>query len=253
MVPGQLILVCDVGGGTTDFSVIVVRAGKDGPRFDRLAVGDHLMLGGDNMDLTIARSIETRLFGQPGKLDSKRWHQLCHQCRKAKETLLADPEQRQIDASWWDGRQTDWGHSEETVTPAGENSFWRAFPELALDVAPAPGGPGSPSSGCPMFRPRCHPASGVLARLNLLLMKPATDPPGLLATEALTRKPFAHALPGCQGWFHEVAGDSWALTGAYNLRPELAVAVGAACTGWTNRAKDCAGGGKSAGLLCGSD
>ena len=85
---GQLILVCDVGGGTTDFTVIAVRAGEAGLRFDRLAVGDHLMLGGDNMDLSLARHLEVELVGQPGKLESRRWHQLWHQCRKAKETLL---------------------------------------------------------------------------------------------------------------------------------------------------------------------
>ncbi len=92
MRPGQLILVCDVGGGTTDFTVVAVREGEQGIRFDRLAVGDHLMLGGDNMDLALARFIEVERFGRPGQLDTRRWHQLWHQCRKAKEMLLAvDP------------------------------------------------------------------------------------------------------------------------------------------------------------------
>lgn len=90
MQPGQLILVCDVGGGTTDFTVVAAREGEHGIRFDRLAVGDHLMLGGDNMDLALARHIEIELFGQPGQLDTRRWNQLWHQCRKAKEHLLAD-------------------------------------------------------------------------------------------------------------------------------------------------------------------
>ncbi len=88
---GQIILVCDVGGGTTDFTIVAIREGEKGLRFDRLAVGDHLMLGGDNMDLSLARHIEMQLpGGQPGQLDSKRWHQLWHQCRKAKEKLLSD-------------------------------------------------------------------------------------------------------------------------------------------------------------------
>ena len=90
MKAGQIILVCDVGGGTTDFTIVATREGEKGLRFDRLAVGDHLMLGGDNMDLALARHIEMKLFGQPGKLDSKRWHQLWHQCRKAKEVLLGN-------------------------------------------------------------------------------------------------------------------------------------------------------------------
>ncbi len=88
MQAGQLIWVCDVGGGTTDFTIIAIREGEKGLRFDRLAVGDHLMLGGDNMDFALGRHLEKLLLGQPGKLDSKRWYQLCHQCRKAKETLL---------------------------------------------------------------------------------------------------------------------------------------------------------------------
>ncbi len=87
---GQLILVCDVGGGTTDFTVVAVREGEAGLKFDRLAVGDHLMLGGDNMDLSLARHLEIRLMGQPGKLESRRWHQLWHQSRKAKEGLLGE-------------------------------------------------------------------------------------------------------------------------------------------------------------------
>lgn len=92
MQAGQLILVCDVGGGTTDFTVVAVREGESGLRFDRLAVGEHLMLGGDNMDLSLARHIEIQLLGQPGKLESRRWHQLWHQCRKAKEILLGGQE-----------------------------------------------------------------------------------------------------------------------------------------------------------------
>ncbi len=90
MAADQIVLVCDVGGGTTDFSIIAVRRGEKGLRFDRLAVGDHLMLGGDNMDLTLARYLEMELMGAPGKLDVKRWHQLTHGCRRAKETLLAE-------------------------------------------------------------------------------------------------------------------------------------------------------------------
>lgn len=87
---GQIILVCDVGGGTSDFTMVAVREGGESLAFDRLAVGDHLILGGDNMDLALARSLEIRLLGKPGKLDARRWHNLCHQCRKAKEILLRD-------------------------------------------------------------------------------------------------------------------------------------------------------------------
>ncbi len=82
----RLALVIDVGGGTTDFSL--VRVDRDGDRvtLERLAVGDHILLGGDNIDVALARSIEPRL-GE--KLDSQRWHALTNLCRAAKEALLA--------------------------------------------------------------------------------------------------------------------------------------------------------------------
>jgi molecular chaperone DnaK (HSP70) len=85
--PDELILVCDVGGGTTDFTLISLRESAGSPRFERIAVGDHLILGGDNMDLALARSIEMRL-GKKAALTGDRWKTLCHQCRQAKEMLL---------------------------------------------------------------------------------------------------------------------------------------------------------------------
>jgi molecular chaperone DnaK (HSP70) len=87
--PGERVLVFDVGGGTTDFTLIEVDAGGDG--FTRTAVGDHLLLGGDNLDLTLAKLVEQRLIAKSGKkLDTLQWHALVHACRLAKETLLGD-------------------------------------------------------------------------------------------------------------------------------------------------------------------
>jgi molecular chaperone DnaK (HSP70) len=56
----DLILVCDVGGGTTDFSLISLKESEGTPRIERIAVGDHLILGGDNIDLALARKVESR-------------------------------------------------------------------------------------------------------------------------------------------------------------------------------------------------
>ncbi|MDM8523921.1 Hsp70 family protein [Desulfococcaceae bacterium HSG8] len=87
--PGELILVCDVGGGTTDFTLITLREAEGGsPRFERIAVGDHLILGGDNIDLALARRVETRFSKKKLSLGGDRWKNLCHQCRQAKETIL---------------------------------------------------------------------------------------------------------------------------------------------------------------------
>ena len=82
---GDRVLVFDVGGGTTDFTLIDVGDGD----FTRTAVGDHLLLGGDNLDLTLAKLVEQRLVARTSKkLDALQWHGLVHACRLAKEALL---------------------------------------------------------------------------------------------------------------------------------------------------------------------
>lgn len=88
--PQELILICDVGGGTTDFTLVSLTPAEGGsPRFERIAVGDHLILGGDNVDLALARRVELD-FGQKRRgLSTDRWKALCHQCRQAKERILA--------------------------------------------------------------------------------------------------------------------------------------------------------------------
>ncbi|MEW6228471.1 MAG: Hsp70 family protein, partial [Bacillota bacterium] len=86
--PGELILVCDMGGGTTDFSLITLKEVAGSPRFERIAVGDHLILGGDNVDLALARIVERQVGKSAADLTGDRWRTLCHQCREAKETLL---------------------------------------------------------------------------------------------------------------------------------------------------------------------
>jgi hypothetical protein len=85
---GELILVCDIGGGTTDFSLITVVETPTGPGFRRVAVGDHLMLGGDNIDLALAHRVESKLGG--ARLDAEQWSALRHACRTAKEKLLGE-------------------------------------------------------------------------------------------------------------------------------------------------------------------
>ncbi len=85
---GELILVCDIGGGTTDFSLITVVETPTGPGFRRVAVGDHLMLGGDNIDLALAHHVEKKLGG--ARLDAEQWSALRFACRTAKEKLLGE-------------------------------------------------------------------------------------------------------------------------------------------------------------------
>src|SRR4051794_37843381 len=102
---GDLILVCDVGGGTTDFSLIAASERDGDLALERVAVGEHILLGGDNMDLALARLLQQRLEAAGHRIDTWHLHALWHQCRLAKEALFADPAQ-----------------SERTVTLLGRGS-----------------------------------------------------------------------------------------------------------------------------------
>jgi hypothetical protein len=83
----RLVLVVDVGGGTTDLTLIRAEVREDAPPLlERIAVGDHLLLGGDNMDMALARTAEARM---PQRLDSSRFGALVEACRGAKELLLS--------------------------------------------------------------------------------------------------------------------------------------------------------------------
>lgn len=91
---GMRCLVVDVGGGTTDLSLITAVEEQGELRFIRDAVGDHLLLGGDNMDLALARYVETKI--PQGRLDATQFASLVQACRRAKEVLLGpDPPARQ--------------------------------------------------------------------------------------------------------------------------------------------------------------
>ena len=85
---GQTVLVCDVGGGTSDFTLIHVNREGDKVEFTRTAVGKHLLLGGDNLDLTFTWLVESKLGVQ---LSLRQRSGLRRQCAAAKERLLADP------------------------------------------------------------------------------------------------------------------------------------------------------------------
>ena len=82
----RLVLIVDVGGGTTDLTLVQVAASPDGPMMKRIAVGDHLILGGDNMDNALARRVEEKLQGR--KLSTAQWIQVVQAAREAKEVLL---------------------------------------------------------------------------------------------------------------------------------------------------------------------
>lgn len=87
---GDVVLIVDIGGGTTDFSLIAVGEQDGSLVLERVAVGDHILLGGDNMDLALAYTVRAVLAEQGKKLDDWQMRSLTHSCRAAKETLLGD-------------------------------------------------------------------------------------------------------------------------------------------------------------------
>src|ERR1700736_6276687 len=93
---GQIVLVCDVGGGTSDFSLIRVAREEDRIDFTRTAVGKHLLLGGDNLDLTLGWLVESKLGA---KLSVRQRSGLRRQCSAAKERLLSDPNLKSVEVT----------------------------------------------------------------------------------------------------------------------------------------------------------
>ncbi|MEP6918368.1 MAG: Hsp70 family protein, partial [Acidobacteriota bacterium] len=89
---GALVLVCDVGGGTTDFSLIRTSVEAGELTFERIAIGEHLLLGGDNLDLALAALVEEKLGGGTAKLSITQRQTLRRKCSAAKERLLSDAE-----------------------------------------------------------------------------------------------------------------------------------------------------------------
>jgi len=82
--PGDIVLVCDVGGGTADFSLIAVTDVEGGLELERVSVGEHILLGGDNMDLSLAYVLRAKLEAAGKPLDSWQFLALVHAASKAK-------------------------------------------------------------------------------------------------------------------------------------------------------------------------
>lgn len=244
MAEGQLILVCDIGGGTTDFTILAVRRGEKGLRFDRLAVGEHLMLGGDNMDLALARGVETRLAGKGQKqLDSKTWHQLWHRCRQAKEVLLSRDGKKSVDITLMgSGGRVIGGMMKSTLSAAEveKQIIEGFFPKVSRgDLPDAVRRQGLTEWGLPYVQDPAvtrHLAAFWQRFLPLLQKETGRSSPfpefllfngGALTPESIRRR-LAEVV---RTWFQEEAGEGWVPVELENPRPELAVAEGAAYYG----------------------
>ncbi|MCC7070311.1 MAG: Hsp70 family protein [Deltaproteobacteria bacterium] len=93
---GDLILVVDIGGGTTDFSLIEVKDEGGNLALHRVAVGEHILLGGDNMDLALAHRLKAKLEAEGRELDDWQLRALMHSCRAAKEELLEHDKKQKV-------------------------------------------------------------------------------------------------------------------------------------------------------------
>jgi len=229
---GDVVLVFDVGGGTTDFSLIAVEAGPDGKAtFERTAVGDHLLLGGDNMDLALARRVEGRLVAQGSRLDPHQFQQLVQACRVAKEKLLSDEGR----ASW---TVTIAGRGAKLIGGSLRDELTRAeveelvldgfFPRVGADAAPSGRRTGIQEFGLPYAADPAitRHAAGFLrahrARPTALLFNG-----GVMKSEGITTRVV------------EVLGSWWGAPPRVlaNTQPDLAVARGAAYYGLARRGR----------------
>src|ERR1700686_4028845 len=88
--PGDIILVCDIGGGTADFSLITVTDVAGDMQLERISVGEHILLGGDNMDLALAYTLQAKLEAEGKSLDTWQFLALVNAASKAKIALFDD-------------------------------------------------------------------------------------------------------------------------------------------------------------------
>ncbi|MCG3823977.1 Hsp70 family protein [Photobacterium damselae] len=93
---GDIVLVVDIGGGTTDLSLVAVTEDDGNLTLNRVAVGDHILLGGDNMDLALAYRLKMKLAQEGKQLQPWQVQAITHACRDAKEDLLNDSELKSV-------------------------------------------------------------------------------------------------------------------------------------------------------------
>ena len=254
---GQLVLICDVGGGTTDFSLIRVDIINGDLRFERTAIGDHLLLGGDNVDLALAHRIEAKL-GNP-KLSLRQRNALVRSCCSAKERLLGEEGVERLPITILGGGRTLIGSSlmSELTRKEVEEALLEGFlPRTRFDELPARQRRtalrelGLPYASEPAitrhlaeFLTRSgEPSDGSLAKPEDLpsastdFPQPTARPDAVLFnggffTPAITRERIVEVL---SQWFHE-KGKRYRPRVLSNEAPEAAVAIGAAYYGRVRR------------------
>ncbi|GAA5217472.1 Hsp70 family protein [Corallincola platygyrae] len=224
------LLVCDIGGGTSDFSLINVEPDPDAnfPNLARHAVGEHLMLGGDNIDLALARQAQQKLSGQ-GRPDVKQLKQLSQQCRQAKERLLAKDAPDEIGINVLGSGSALIGGTRQTRLTQKETQQLALdgfFPDVEITAKPKQRVGALVQTGLP------YPADAAITRhLASFLTTHSTDdalPDALLLNGSpfLSTQLSDRILHQVSQWYGEP------VTRLASPAPDLAVARGAAYHGW---------------------
>jgi len=246
--PGDKILVCDIGGGTCDFTLIRVRRGADGKAvFHRAAVGDHLILGGDNFDLALAHYAEQRLAGT-AQLAPRQWDLLVGRCRQLKELFLGEDPPPRITLSLPAGGTRLVGGSlqlELTRDEVQRTLLDGFLPRTGLEAKPALRASGFQEFGLP------YAADPAITRYLAAFLTAHRDPHGDSAPPAADpARPDIVLFNGgvfqaprlrqrllevLQSWFAESEPGGWQPRVLDGDRLDLAVARGAAYYGMVRR------------------
>src|SRR5262245_44889027 len=253
--PGLTILVCDIGGGTTDFTLIRVRDGasahdtEDGKlQLQRIAVGDHVILGGDNLDLALAHLLEPRLTATAtSTLSPRQWDTLVRVCCHVKETFLSakPPDRLTVSVPGAGARliggalHTDVQRQEVedflldgflpyVARDARPHRYRSGFQEFGLPYAPDPAITAYLAAflSAQQQRPAAG-GSGVSVRPDVILLNG-----GLFASSVL-RQRLLDVMTSC--YSSNNSGDAWQPLVLHNDRLDLAVAQGAAYYGMVRR------------------
>jgi molecular chaperone DnaK (HSP70) len=241
--PGELILVCDVGGGTTDFTLIYLRDVDGHPRFERIAVGDHLILGGDNIDLALARQIEAQFPPNAISMGGDRWKSLCHQCRQAKERLLDGHAENQNITLMGSGSRLI--ANTLTATLNRETATRTVLEGFFPLTDPSPKSANTARQGIMEFGLPYEPEPAVTRHMGWFLERHKADVAGLLDKQrpepdcilfnggSLKPVIIQDRIRAAIGrWFGRPAGDAGSLPRVLdNPEPDLAVSLGAAYYG----------------------
>jgi molecular chaperone DnaK (HSP70) len=234
MKPGMRCVVVDVGGGTSDFSLIRAAEDKGELNFIRDSVGDHLLLGGDNMDLALARFAESKL-PQAGKLDAAQFGMLVQACRNAKEQLLDPKGPPSISVTVQGrGRAVIGGALHTNITPDDVRKaiFDGFFPNVSRDDDPAKAArTGLQEMGLPYVS---DPAVTKHLAAFLRRQLPAGEAPDAILFNGGVFQPKIlreRLLEVMHPWYDQ-PGKSWRPLVLANPSLDLAVAWGASYYAW---------------------